>query len=95
VVSYELPQSEIVARLGGRRTCEKCKAVYHITERPPKVEARCDRCEGGLFQREDDRPEAIKVRLEAYDRSTAPLIEFYRKAGLLLQVSAIGTPEEI
>jgi adenylate kinase family enzyme len=65
------------------------------TERRPKVEARCDRCEGGLFQREDDRPEAIKVRLEAYDRSTAPLIEFYRKAGLLLQVSAIGTPEEI
>ena len=95
VVSYELPQSEIVARLGGRRTCEKCKAVYHITERPPKVEGSCDRCEGALFQREDDRAEAIKVRLEAYDRSTAPLIEFYRKAGLLLQVSAAGTPEEI
>jgi adenylate kinase len=95
VVSYELPQREIVARLGGRRTCEKCKAVYHITERPPKVEGCCDHCEGTLFQREDDQPEAIKVRLEAYDRSTAPLIEFYRKGGLLLQVSAIGTPEEI
>lgn len=95
VVTYELPQSEIVARLGGRRTCEKCKAVYHITERPPKVEGRCDHCEGALFQREDDRPEAIKVRLEAYGRSTAPLIEFYRKAGLLLPVSAAGTPEEI
>ena len=95
VVSYELPASEIVARLGGRRTCEKCKAVYHITERPPKLEGRCDRCEGNLFQREDDRPESIKVRLEAYDRSTSPLIEFYRKAGLLLQVSAAGTPEEI
>ena len=95
VVSYELPASEIVARLGGRRTCEKCKAVYHITERPPKVEGRCDRCEGKLFQREDDRPESIKVRLEAYDRSTAPLIEFYRKAGILLQVSAAGTPEQI
>jgi len=95
VVSYELPQSEIVARLGGRRTCEKCKAVYHITERPPKVEGCCDHCEGTLFQREDDQPEAIKVRLEAYDRSTAPLIDFYRKGGLLLQISAIGTPEEI
>ena len=95
VVSYELPASEIVARLGGRRTCEKCKAVYHVTERPPKVGGRCDRCEGKLFQREDDRPESIKVRLEAYDRSTAPLIEFYRKAGLLLQVSASGTPEQI
>ena len=95
VVNYELPTSEIVARLAGRRTCEKCKAVYHITERPPKVQGRCDRCDGALFQREDDRPESIKVRLEAYDRSTAPLIEFYRKAGLLLQVSAAGTPEEI
>jgi len=95
VVSYELPASAIVARLGGRRTCEKCKAVYHITGRPPKVDGRCDRCEGKLFQREDDRPESIKVRLEAYERSTAPLIEFYGKAGLMVQVSAAGTPDEI
>jgi adenylate kinase len=95
VVSYELPASEIVARLSGRRTCEKCKAVYHIIERPPKTENRCDRCDGGLFQREDDRRESIKVRLEAYERSTAPLIEFYAKSGLLVQVSAAGKPEEI
>lgn len=95
VISYELPVSDIVARLGGRRTCEKCKAVYHVTERPPKLEGRCDHCEGKLFQREDDRPESIRVRLDAYDRSTAPLIDFYRKAGLLMQVSAAGTPEEI
>ena len=95
VVSYELPAREIVARLGGRRTCEKCKAVYHVTERPPKVEGRCDRCDGKLFQREDDCPESIKVRLETYERSTAPLIEFYRKEGLLLQISASGTPEDI
>jgi adenylate kinase len=95
VVNYELPTSEIVARLAGRRTCDKCKAVYHTTERPPKVDGRCDGCEGELFQREDDRPESIKVRLEAYERSTAPLIEFDRKADLLLQVSATGTPEEI
>jgi adenylate kinase len=93
VVSYELPQSEIVARLGGRRTCEKCQAVNHITERPPKVEGACDRCEGFLFQREDDRPEAITIRLEAYDRSTAPLIEFYRKAGLPLQIYDRTVPE--
>ena len=95
VVNYELPVSEIVARLAGRRTCEKCKAVHHVTERPPKVEGSCHRCDGALFQREDDRPESIKVRLEAYERSTSPLIEFYRKSGLLLQVSASGTPEEI
>jgi adenylate kinase len=95
VLSYELAASEIVARLAGRRTCEKCKAVYHVTERPPKLEGRCDRCDGKLFQREDDRPDSIKVRLEAYERSTAPLIEFYKKLGLLVQVAATGTPDEI
>jgi adenylate kinase len=94
-VNYELPACEIVARLGGRRTCDKCKAVYHLTERPPAVEGRCDRCAGKLFQREDDRPEAIRVRLEAYARSTAPLIEFYERLGLLVQVEAKGTPDEI
>jgi len=95
VVKYELPFSEIAARLGGRRTCEKCKAVYHVTERPPRQEGKCDRCDGKLFQREDDRPESIKVRLEAYERSTAPLIEFYRNLGLLVEVRATGTPDDI
>lgn len=95
VVSYELPFHEIVARLGGRRTCEKCKAVYHVTERPSTVAGSCNRCDGNLFQREDDRPEPIKVRLEAYDRSTAPLIEFYKSLGLLVQVAVVGAPDEI
>ena len=95
VVSYELSESEIVARLGGRRTCEKCKAVYHVTERPPKVAGSCDRCDGKLFQREDDRPESIKVRLGAYQRSAAPLIEFYKNLGLLVEVPAIGSPDDI
>jgi adenylate kinase len=63
VVSYELPFEEIVARLGGRRTCEKCKTVYHVSERPPKLAGQCDHCSGKLLQREDDRPESISVRL--------------------------------
>ncbi|MFZ0732611.1 MAG: nucleoside monophosphate kinase [Candidatus Sulfotelmatobacter sp.] len=95
VVNYDLPEAEIVARLGGRRTCEQCKSVYHVTERPPKVEGHCDRCDGELFQREDDRPESICVRLEAYNRSTAPLIEFYRNLGLLVRIPATGSPDEI
>jgi adenylate kinase len=95
VVNYELPLSEIVARLSGRRTCSKCKAVFHVTERPPRVADKCDRCDGALFQREDDRPESVKIRLEAYTRSTEPLIEFYGKLGLLMSVAATGTPEEI
>lgn len=95
VVNYELEVAEIVARLGGRRTCEQCKAVYHVTERPPKIEGKCDRCHGKLFLREDDRPESIRVRLEAYNRSTAPLIEFYGNLQLLVQIPATGSPEEI
>ncbi len=96
VLSYELWASEIVARLGGgRRTCEKWKAAYHVTERPPKLEGRCDRCDGKRFQRDDDRPESIKVRLETDEQSTAPLIEFYNKLGLLVQVAATGSPDEI
>jgi adenylate kinase len=84
-----------VARLSGRRTCEQCRTVFHLTDRPPKVEGVCDRCSGKLFQREDDRPESIRVRLEAYDRSTAPLIDFYQKLGLLMSVEANGSPDEI
>jgi adenylate kinase len=95
VVNYELPVDEIVQRLSGRRTCEKCKAVFHVTDRPPQVENVCDHCGGRLFHREDDRPEAIAVRLEAYERSTAPLIQFYQELGLLLPIAAQGSPEDI
>jgi len=95
VVNYELPVDEIVQRLSGRRTCEKCKSVFNVKERPPKVEAVCDHCGGRLFHREDDCPEAIAVRLEAYERSTAPLIHFYKNLGLLLPIVARGSPDEI
>jgi len=95
VVNYELPLGEIVARLSGRRTCEKCKAVYHITGNPSKVDGVCDRCQGKLFQREDDRPESITVRMAAYERSTAPLIEFYKALGLLVSIPAVGSPDDI
>ncbi len=95
VVDYELPLAEIVARLSGRRTCEKCKSVFHITGQPPKEEGVCDHCGGRLFQREDDRPESITVRLDAYERSTAPLIQFYKQLGLLVSVAATGSPTEI
>jgi len=95
VVNYDLPASEIVARLSGRRTCKQCRTVFHVTERPPRAEGVCDRCGGDLLQREDDRPESIKVRLEDYDRSTAPLIAFYQNLGVLMQVDASGSPDEI
>ena len=95
VVNYELPVTEIVARLSGRRSCEKCRAIFHLTSQPSRTQGVCDHCGGALFQREDDRPEAIAVRLEVYASNTAPLIEFYQKLGLLIPVLATGSPEEI
>jgi adenylate kinase len=95
VLSYDLPLEKVVSRLSGRRTCPGCKAVFHIEARPPKVAGVCDHCGGKLYQREDDRPESIRVRMEAYERSTAPLADFYRLKKLLVSVSAEGSPEEI
>ncbi len=82
------------ARLSGRRTCPDCKGNFHLIALPPRVEGVCDHCGGKLYQREDDRPEAIHVRLETYENSTAPLIEFYRKRRLLIVISAGASPEE-
>jgi adenylate kinase len=95
VVDYEVPQSEIVARLSGRRICAKCRAVFHVTWRPSKTEGVCDECGGRLYRRDDDNPDSIAVRLETYKRSTAPLIEFYRNLGVLTPVDATGSPEEV
>jgi adenylate kinase len=94
-VSYELPLEQVVARLSGRRTCPQCKAVFHVQARPPKVEGICDHCGAKLYQREDDRPESVRVRMEAYETSTVPLADFYRSRGLLCSISADGAPEEI
>lgn len=95
VLSYELPLETIVARLSGRRTCEKCKAVYHVQTKPAKVEGVCDHCGSSLIQREDDRPESIKVRMAAYESSTAPLADYYREQNLLVSIPADGSPEAI
>ena len=95
VLSYELPLQTIVARLSGRRTCEQCKAVYHVQTKPPKAQGVCDACAGRLVQREDDRPESVKVRMAAYESSTAPLADYYRRQDLLVSVPAEGSPEAI
>jgi adenylate kinase len=95
VIDLILPINEIVSRLSGRRTCANCKTVFHVTSRPPKFEGICDNCGGRLIQRDDDRPEAVRVRMAAYQRSTTLLVDYYRKLGLLVEVDAHGAPEEI
>jgi adenylate kinase len=95
VINYELPIEEVVARISGRRICEKCKAVFHVTQRPPFAAGVCDQCGGHLYQREDDRPEAVQVRMKTYEHATAPLIDFYRDLGVLVSIPANGSPDEI
>ncbi len=95
VVEYQMPLDEIVERLSGRRVCESCSAVFHIASRPPKVEGVCDDCAGRLYQRPDDCPASISVRMEAYRSSTAPLTKYYRELGLLTSVDARGTANQV
>ncbi len=95
VLDYEMPLPEIIVRLSGRRICEKCHAVFHVTWRPPKSGGICDDCGSPLQQREDDLAESITIRLEAYKHSTAPLVQFYRNLGLLTPVDAVGSAEEV
>ncbi|MBA3849775.1 MAG: hypothetical protein C0502_07235 [Opitutus sp.] len=95
VISYDLAEDEIITRIGGRRTCPVCNAVYHLTAHPPRVPGVCDGCDSALVQREDDRPEAIHIRQQAYLTSTAPLLAYYQEQRLLRHVPAHGTPEEV
>jgi adenylate kinase len=95
VLDYELPIEKIVARLSGRRICGGCDAVYHAATQPPRAEGVCDQCGGKLYQREDDGPESVRVRMEAYGQSTRPLIDFYKRRGLLVSIAAEGSTGEI
>src|SRR5664280_1241529 len=93
--NYELPDDKIIARIAGRRTCANCKSVYNLATHPPKVAGLCDHCGGELFQREDDRPESVEIRMQAYEENAKPLIEFYEQRGLIIHISAEGTPEAV
>lgn len=94
-VSYELDPEAIVRRIGGRRTCSQCKAVYHLTSRPPSRDGICDRCGGELMLRDDDRPETVRVRMRAYHEATQPVQDFYARRNELISIPAEGEPDEI
>ncbi|GMV36263.1 MAG: adenylate kinase [Fimbriimonadales bacterium] len=95
VLALEGDEDTLVRRLSGRRVCGSCAATYHVDNAPPKVEGVCDKCSGSLIVRDDDKPEAIRNRLQVYARSTAPLLDFYRERGQLLTVDASGTATEV
>jgi adenylate kinase len=95
VVSLAVPREELVRRLSGRRTCLQCGAMFHLAFDPPRQAGVCDRCGGTLYQRDDDREETIRARLDVYDRSTAPLENFYRARGLLREIDGTGSAADV
>ena len=83
----EVDIEELVRRLAGRWICRSCQAPYHEMSNPPKDAGRCDACQGELYQRDDDKPEVVRVRLTTYERQTAPLIEYYDAQGKLTRIN--------
>jgi adenylate kinase len=95
VVSLQVPREELIRRLSGRRTCRQCGTMYHVAFDAPRQPGVCDLCGGALFQREDDREETIRARLEVYANATAPLTAFYRARRVLREIDGTGTTAQV
>ena len=95
VLSIQVPHDVIVQRLAGRRNCQNCGALYHVNFDPPRNGETCDRCDGRLQQRDDDREETITTRLRVYESQTAPLASYYRERGNLREIDGVGKVEDI
>jgi adenylate kinase len=95
VLELVVDDDEVVRRLSGRRTCRSCAHVWHLDFDPPSKEGVCDHCGGELFQRDDDREETIRHRLEVYAEQTAPLVGFYADMGVLVGIDATGPVDDV
>jgi adenylate kinase len=95
VIAITVPRDKLVERLAGRLVCRKCGAMFHRRFDPPPSDGRCGRCDGELYQRDDDREASVAHRLEVYARETAPLVEYYRQAGVLREIDGDGTRDEV
>nr|WP_281047823.1 adenylate kinase [Syntrophotalea carbinolica] len=89
VISLEVDNDAVVGRVAGRRTCRDCGKMYHVEFDAPAVADKCDKCGGQLFQRDDDKEETIRKRLDVYAQQTAPLIAYYRADGLLRDIDGM------
>jgi adenylate kinase len=94
-LAFRVDDELAVKRLAGRRTCSVCQRSYNVVFHPPRRPGRCDACGGELVQREDDREEIVRRRIEVYHRQTEPLLGFYRDRGLLREVDGEGTEDEV
>jgi adenylate kinase len=95
VVSYEIETAVVVDRIGGRRSCPKCGAVYHVTANPPKKKDVCDKEGAALVHREDDKPENVRKRMEEYAEKTKPLKRFYQDRKVVAEIGGVGEPNAI
>ena len=95
VFNIEVDDEELIRRLTGRRVCKKCGESYHMEFNPPRQEGICDTCQGELYQRDDDKEETIRNRLNVYQDQTSPLIDFYQRKDLLHSIDGIGSIDEI
>ena len=94
-VSLSVPNDELLKRLSGRRTCRDCGAMYHIIFDPPTNEGLCNKCNGELYQRDDDHEDIITSRLEVYESQTSPLLNYYRNHRQLVEVDGIGGRDDV
>jgi adenylate kinase len=94
-IELNVPDEVIVERAVGRQVCAQCGAIYHLTSKPPRMFGLCDVCRGVLTVREDDQPSTVRHRLGVYHRLTEPVIEHYRKSGVLRTVDGVGKPDEV
>ena len=94
-VDVDVPDEAIVDRMSGRRACITCGATYHVRFPPPKEEGICDKCGSKLVLRDDDKPETVEKRLSVYHKQTRPLIDYYRKAGVLASVDGTQDMEQV
>ena len=95
VLNLTIPFDELVSRITGRRLCRSCGSIYHIASHPSKVEGVCDHCGGELYQRSDDTVESLKVRLNEYEMNTRPVLDYYSKKGLVVDIDASLPIEEV
>lgn len=95
VIYIKVSEEELMKRLGGRWICRQCQTPYHITSSPPRVWGRCDKCGGELYQRPDDSKESVKKRLKVYFAETTRLIDYYTRAGKLVEVDGKGDVAEV
>lgn len=94
-VNVEVPDENIIRRMGGRRACLACGATYHVENIPPKKEGICDVCGAELVLRDDDKPETVKKRLDVYHEQTQPLIDYYTNAGVLVEVDGTLAMDDV